>query len=44
MLEQALQLAFGLKDKDMRPEALSYVLPHLEEPRKEEILKKKPLI
>ena len=36
--EQALQLAFNLKDKDMRSEAFSLIIPYLEEPRKSEII------
>ena len=43
VIEQALELAFTLKDKDMGPEALSYILPYLDEPQRKEILKK-PLI
>ena len=34
----ALELAFNLKDKDMRPEAFSFIISYLSEPRKSEII------
>ena len=35
-----MKLAFNLKDKDMRPQALSLIIPYLDESRQKEILEK----
>ena len=40
ILEQAIELAFNLKDKNMKLQAFSVIIPHMDESRKKEIIKK----
>jgi electron transfer flavoprotein alpha/beta subunit len=40
ILEQALELAFNLKDKGMKVQALTVIIPHLDESKQKEIIDK----